>query len=205
MTARSGMAGIIARVREMCELGTVDYSVAGSTMWTDAQIQSVLDQKKTFRAGVLLTARPRPLLSDNEYLRYELELDEPVEGTASGTPYFGLSISTGAGLPFDGTPGWTFDEDDKAITFSQDTEGTAYYWTGYSFNINEAARAIWLRKAAHYATAINFAADGARFDRAALQAHCLAMAGTFAAERGITVSEFVRTDLQGGSNDGGFF
>ena len=205
MTARSGMAGIITRVREMCELGTADYGIAGETYWSDDQIQGALDRVKTFRAGVLLTAMPRPLLGDNEYLRYELDIDEPVEGTASGTPYFGLSISTGAGLPFDGTPGWTYDEDDKAVTFNQDTEGTAYYWTGYSFNINEAARSIWIRKASHYASAINFSADGAKFDRAALQAHCLVMADTFAGERGITVSDFVRTDLQDGSHDSDFF
>ena len=205
MTARTGMAGIITRVREMCELGTADYSIAGAGYWSDAQIQSVLDQVKTYRASVLLTARPRPLLSDNEYLRYELELDEPVEGTPSGTPYFGLSLSSGEGVPADGTPSWTYDENDMAVTFGQDTEGTAYYWTGYSYAINEAARTIWLRKAGHYVTAVNFAADGARFDRGDLQAHCLKMADSFAKERGITVSEFERSDLQGGKGDGGFF
>lgn len=202
--SRGGMATIITRVRELCELGTADYSVAGATYWTDDQVQSVLDQERTYLAGVALLPKGRPLDSDTEYKRYELPLDN-CEGTAEGTAIFELVLSDGSDIPYDGTPPWTFDENDMAFVFGQDTEGTAYYWTGFTYNVNEACRMIWARKASHYFTAINFAADGARFDRKALHAHCLKMAEFFGDEQGMKVSEFQRSDLQAGSGDSDLF
>ena len=44
MSARTGMANLIIRLRGMVQSGTADYTVAGSAYWTDDQLQDGLDK-----------------------------------------------------------------------------------------------------------------------------------------------------------------
>ena len=204
---RSGMSAVVEELRQKTEAGNDDYEIAEKSYWSDNDLEAVLDGQRNYHAGISLVAKGVPVENDTQYYRYEFppEFSQlAVEGTAEGTAYFNVLLSTGAAVAAGGTPDWTFSPSDKAITFDRDTEGTAYYWSGYSYNINEAAREVWTKKAAHAWTAINFAADGARFDREALHKHCLTMADLMVEVQGISMSTMERTDLQP-TDDGRFF
>lgn len=191
--ARPGMADLITKLRREAELGTADYSVAGETYWDDGHVQALLDRHRTFYTQVTLKARGRPIEDDTEYKRYELPAAlGDVEGTEGGTPVFRVHTSDGAVVS---ASEFSFNADDLAIEFTEDRGGTAYYWTGYAYNINKAASDAWTRKAGHAWTAIDFKADGASFNREALHAHCLKMAAHYDEEEGVEMSRMVRSDL----------
>lgn len=202
--ARSGMAALITRLRQMAEAGTADYSLAGATYWSDDHLQDILDEHRRRMVDVLLTPRPDYVSGDEIYTRYEIPMPGKVglEGTAGGSEAFRIADSTGATIAY---AGYSFSERDLAVTFTADTEGSARYWSGYAYDLNAAAKDAWLRKAGHAWTAIDFSADGHRFDRSALHAHCLEMAKTFGREKGMVSGKFVRPDLAGGGRDGDRF
>ena len=204
---RSSMSAVVEELRQKTEAGNDDYEVAEKSYWSDNDLQAVLDGHRNYHTGISLVVRGVPVENDTQYYRYEFPPGFnrlAIEGTAEGTAGFKVALSTGATVAAGGTPDWTFAPNDKSITFDRDTEGTAYYWTGYSYNLYAAAREIWLKKAAHAWTAINFAADGAKFEREALHKHCLIMADTMVEAQGIGVSTMERTDLQP-TDDSRFF
>lgn len=200
MAARLGMADPIQRLRLMTEAGTADYSVAGENYWDDEDLQSVLDRVRRRRVMFLMTAVPDYSADGSqEYRRYNLPRSfQMVEGTDGGTDFFNVQTSAGTIIS---TDDFTFYPDALEIYFTNDQGGTAYYWTGFTYDMNEAAAQVWDRKAAHYVTAINFSADGHKFDRGVLQAHCKDQAALFRGEQGIQQSQFVRVDVNPGPAD----
>jgi hypothetical protein len=197
--ARLGMATLIRRLRQMTEAGTADYSLAGQTYWSDDDLQAELDEHRTRHIDVALAARPDYVSGEEIYTRYEIPWSggaSAMEGTAGGSDAFKVADSTGATIA---AANYSFSERDLAVTFTADQEGSARYWSGYSYDIRAAAREIWLRKAGHYHSAINFSADGHRFDREALYGHCMQMAQVFGHRRGMQSGRLARTDLAGQS------
>lgn len=197
MTARTGMTTLITRLRQMTEAGTADYAVAGTTYWTDADMQSHLDTYRVRVANLELVRRPEYVSGKSIYVRYEMPRGiEAVEGTAGGTTVFRVSDSTGATVAFSA---FTFGDREMAVEFTADQEGSARYFSGFIYNIQAAAGEVWKMKAAHSWTAINFSADFHKFDREAIYAHCLDMAKLFG--RSVTnrvgAGRMVRTDLAG--------
>jgi len=183
----------------MGEAGLADYTLAGITYWADEDLQEAVDEHRSRQVDVALIARPEPVLNDQVYTRYELPWGvKAVEGTAGGTDTFRVYDSTGATIAFSG---FSFNERDLAVTFTADTEGSARYWSGYAYDLRAAAREIWLAKAGHVWSAINFSADGHKFEREALHAHCLQMAEVFGYRRGLQTTRLVRTDLGARSPD----
>ena len=196
--ARAGMATLITRLRQMTEASPSDYSLGGHTYWSDDDLQASLDEQRSRHVDVALTARPDYVDSAEIYKRYEIPWGsgiKGVEGTAGGSDAFKVSDSTGATIA---AANFGFNERDLAITFTVDTEGSARYWSGYAYDLRGAAREIWLTKAGHYHSAINFSADGHRFDRQEIYAHCMQMAEVFGHRRGMQSGKMVRTDLAAG-------
>lgn len=197
--ARNGMADIIARVRAMGEAGTADYAVAGHTYWIDSDIQAIADRHRVWMHAVNLTAEPQYIGGTTYYYRYrfptELRPDAyGVEGTAGGTPVFRVDDSTGALIA--GTA-YTFGPDALDVVFAADQGGSARFWTGFVYDLNAIAHEVWTRKAGHAWSAVNFSADGHRFDRGALHANCLRMAELFASANGVQTTRMVRRDVAG--------
>lgn len=201
MAARAGMTNLIARLRQMCEAGSADYILAGKTYWSDDDLQARLDEHRRRVIGTALIVRPTYEMGEYVYERYEIprEVGNTVEGVAGGADVFRVYDSTGAAVSADD---YTFNERDLTVTFDADTEGAAYYWDGYVYDIRAAAKDIWLDKAAHAANAINFSADGHKFDREALYQHCMSQAKVYGyseanAGGGMKTSRLIRTDLAG--------
>jgi hypothetical protein len=95
---------------------------------------------------------------------------------ASGTAAWVVEDATGEAV---GTANYTVNYEAGNVRFMADTDGTAYYLSGRSFEVNKAAASVWEKKAAHVVDAYDFAADGASFKRSQMHDHCLRMAAQF--------------------------
>lgn len=203
MAARTGMAVPISELRQLTQSGTDEYTLGTEVYWSDNHLEDVLDSHKVQVVMVRMAKKPRYDGGTFEYFRYQMPpIIQMVEGSEAGTPVF--EVRTSAGTLIGGTE-YTFEERSNEIVFSSDRGGTDYYFTGFVYNMNRAAADVWNRKAASVYTAINFSADGARFDREKLHAHCIQMAGYFEGLEGMQSSEFVRTDMNPGPEDAGLF
>jgi len=203
MAARAGMASLISRLRQKCEAGEADYTLAGETYWSDDHLQAALDAYRKRFTGVYLTPRPQNINGVMVYQRYEIprEIGNFVEAPAQGEKNFRLYRSDGIDILL---ADYTYYDRDLSITFAADQEGAAIYWDGYAYDLVAAARDVWLAKAAHMHQAINFSADGHRFDREAIYQHCIEMAKAFGYREGsgaMKVGRMIRSDLSGGQND----
>jgi len=193
---RPGMEEILLRLRQVGEAGTADYSVAGKTYWQDVDMQALADRHRQWLHAVNLPPEPQEIAGTTYYYRYRFPsalrpASTGIEGTVGGTAVFRVDDSTGALIA--GTL-YSFNPDALDMVFPADQGGSARYWTGFAYDLNAIAYDLWTRKAGHAWTAINFSADGHRFDRAALHANCLRMAEMFASAQGVQVSRMVRLD-----------
>lgn len=193
--ARSGMANLITTVRQLAACGSADYTAAGSTWWTDDQIQAHLDRTRTEIWDELLGAVPSVNSGGTvTYLDYRLPYGN-LEQTTGGTAIFYIRDGTGARL---GTSTYTADYDNGRVTFGADQHGSARYVTARSYDVYEAAARIWESKAAHVAERYDFTADGASFSASQLRAQYLDMARAMRVQSstgGVRVSRLVRPDI----------
>jgi len=200
MSIRSGMEALIRKLRHLGQAGMEDYQIVDEVYWSDQHIQDVLDGNKKRITGAGLKAEPEYIDSSDVYKRYVLGFDTKrwmLEGTAGGTSVFRVADSTGETVT-----GYTWGENDLSVTFASDTDGTAYYLNGYAYDIAAAARDLWLMKASHSWTAINFSADGHRFDRSQMYEHCMRMVDLYEKQsgtggHGISSTKLKRNDLHG--------
>lgn len=174
MTVRDGMTSIIADLRGMTNAGTADYSIGAVTYWTDDQVQNIADRhaEDFFRIDV----SPQLEYSGGAivYKRYYL----PVEGDyESGTAAF--TVENGAGSVISPTL-YTLDPLRRVVTFSSDTEGEVYYFTGRRIDMNAAASDIWQIKASYYANKFDFSTDNHNVKYSQVAAQCLKMAEKYA-------------------------
>ena len=193
--ARSTMADLITRVRALASVGTADYTLSGSTYWTDDQIQAVLDRYRLdFADDQLRSMREYDAGGTARYYTHTT-IYSNLEATSGGSTVLYIRDSTGARA---GTTAWTADYNAGRFTFTADTAGTVYYLTGRSYDVYAAAAELWETKAAHVAERFDFTADGASFKASQLISQYEKMAARCASQSsmgGITVSTFYRDDV----------
>lgn len=186
MTARTGMNNLIAQLRAMCNAGTADYTVSGVSMWTDLQLQNILDLNRS-------DYYEKPIYPVEEYIggvitRYYLG-DHNVE---SGTAVF--SIKDAAGAKKAETTDYTVDYSLGLVTFNADTLGVNYYATYRAYDLNSAAAAVWRQKAAHYADMYTFKAGNQSVNKSDLIAQALQMAAYYSQQAGARSISIERSD-----------
>lgn len=202
MTVRAGMSALIRKLRHLGQAGMEDYQVVDEIYWSDQHVQDILDGHKQRVIWMPLKAEPEYIDSEDEYKRYVMNVSTQrfgAEGTAGGTAIFRIANSEGETVT-----GYTFAPHDLSVTFAADTDGSAYYFSGYLYDMNSAAKELWTMKAGHAWSAVNFSADGHRFDRGQLHDHCLTMAKVYEAADGVRVVKMRRTDIHG-PGEGGHF
>jgi len=181
MAARSGMTDLIMELRGLTEAGTSDYTIIGNSgttlYWSDNALQDVMDM---YRRDVIYGRLAAvPIIVSGGTLEY-YEYRSPYkffEATTGGSTIFYIQDGTGATA---GTSLWTADYRRGIVTFGSNVEGTSYYVTGRSFDLNAAAALVWRKKAAHYApTSFNFSTDNHSISREQVYDHCLQMASYF--------------------------
>jgi hypothetical protein len=143
MSARSGMATIIAELRAMCNAGTADYTVAGSAYFSDDILQQELDKTQRYYRYVPLESLPVVVNSTYQYFDFGIpaELGQYIEEKTSTNwcvrDSAGGSISSAL---------YSVNYQARRITFAADTRGTAYYLDTCAYEINAAAAGIWYKK-----------------------------------------------------------
>lgn len=195
MAARSGMADILAQVRQLAACGTNDYTIGSVTYWSDDALQTILDR---VRVEIWHEAIPYVTQFDSSGSATYTEYRMPwtwLEQTTGGTSIFYLQDNAYAVI---GTANYTVDYQYGRVTFGTSQAGSVRYVTGRSYDVYEAAARVWENKAASVAQQFDFTADGASFKNSQLVSQYMSMAQQMRAQSnsgGIRTSRIVRDDI----------
>ena len=146
MAIRSGMQTLVDRLRVLTNAGTAQYTAGTATYWTDTHLQDVLDGHNAWLVDHPLIWRPQTIAtSDVEYLTAVVGYRN-WEEAESGTARWVVRDAVGTVI---GTATYSTDYRNGRITFTSDQGGTAYYLTGYSYNVYAAAVEVLEHKLAY--------------------------------------------------------
>jgi len=131
------MQTLIDTVRGYANAGTAEWTIETEssyiTYWSDIEIQRVLDRHRID----IVHESMDPVLSYSGgsvvYLTYDLNYGN----IESGTAVFKIEDVSGT------ISGWTMDYARGIATFATNTSGSAYYWTGNTYDLYGAAADIW--------------------------------------------------------------
>ncbi len=172
MAVRTGMSNPIARLREMGQASTADFTLSGTAYWTDAQLQDVLDSYRQDFFAVALEARS--MLDSGGTARYYDYYFEP-GAWEEGTPNFVIANASG------GTVAPTIDYQAGHASFGTVSQGgTPYYVSGRKYDVFAAAAEVWGKKASAISDKYDFSADGQSLSRSQMHAQYLQMATEYA-------------------------
>lgn len=206
--ARSGMTPLIDRVRALTGAGTAEYTAGTITYWTDDHIQTILDANGQFLIDAPLTWQPQTIAGGTiTYLTAQAgyrDLEEGPAGTASNSRFV-VRDSTGAAV---GTANYTADYRNGRVTFTADQGGTAYYVTGYTYDVCGAAADLLRERLANFNLYYDFSADNQSFSRSQVRKQlreamadlrgCAGSNVAGATSGDLHVGVFVRTDINRG-------
>ena len=125
---------LVDDLRQMVSAGTAEYSVNATSYWSDAQLQTALDHHRKLLNFEQIEWMPYVQAGGSlAYTRGEVCSNYAlIPGTAGGTVQNagGTAVSS-----------WTLDRDGY-ISFAADSRGSAYFFTGWSYDMNAAAAEI---------------------------------------------------------------
>ena len=192
MTARTGMATVIATLRSWTEAGSADYSVAGVTYWDDESLQAVLDRYRTDSRRASLQLVPE-VNESNVSIYQDYYFDGGHwEEAGGGTAVWVVENSLGANI---GTADYAVNYQAGHIRFTSDTAGSAYYLSGRQYDLYRAASEVWRRKAAHVAGRIDWKSDNHDIKASQLSKQYLAMAVSYEQQAPARFSRMRRVDI----------
>jgi hypothetical protein len=167
------MSNLIGNVRELCNLGTADYSIGATSFWTDEQIETVLDRHSARIVREMLEAESEWQTGGSVvYTNYRFKETYPEE-RESGTAIWLVQDGAGSAI---GTANYSVNYEQRRITFNADTEGQARYLSYYSFDMYRAAAEIWEKKAGHVADRFDVETDNHNLKRSQLHGMYMARA-----------------------------
>jgi hypothetical protein len=194
--ARASMLDLIDTVRGLADVGPADFKIGATTYWNDAQIQQALDRNRIDIYQEEL--EPWPVLGTaNEYEYYEYRAR--LGNLESGTVYFNVQQLNGGTAP-----AYTADYAAGIVTFTADTEGTAYMLTARSYDLNAAAADIWRGKAANAAKYFDFQTDNHRVSKSQLYKQFMDMAAYYQGQsqtQSFSVTTINRSDINTGGHE----
>lgn len=193
MAVRDGMGNLIQQLRENCDAGLSDFEIAGVVYWNGEQLQKQLDQQRTdiYREAVY----PVESFVNNEaqYLDYYWRFGN-AEEAESGSAAWKLEDANGSAL---GTGQYSIDYDTRHIIFPASTDGSTYYLTYRTFNVNLAAAEVWEKKAANVSSKFDVSTDNHSLKRSQLAAAYGLKAKEFRKKAGGRAKLMMRSDLSG--------
>lgn len=200
-TVRAGMQNLINRVRALTGAGQSEYTVGDRTYWTDNDLQDILDSNARFVVESPLAWQRQQVGGTAYYFAAQLayrDLEEASSGTAR------WAVRDGPGT-LQGTAGYSVDYRQGLISFTASQGGTAYYVTGYTYDVHAAAADVWDERLANFTLWYNFAADNQSFTRSQAFDHAEKMRNYHRSKAGsnivaqafgdLRVSQLVRVDL----------
>lgn len=192
MTARAGMTTLISDLRQKTNAGTADYTLAGTSYWTDTQLQTELDKQQQQWYHERLDSQP--VLTNSAYAYYDYCVPEYMAGgLEENAADSGWCVRDSAGGSVNAS-NYSVNYQARRVTFTQNQAGSVYYLDARTYNVNAAAAAVWRMKASAVASNVSWASDNMRVDGAQEYEHCIKMAEQFDAQSGARTGRFVRTD-----------
>lgn len=190
MALRDSMLPLIARVRDL--IGDA-ASASSAPAFSDVQIQQALDEHKRFVRYAPLTADPNRapggIISYNTF--FAKVGDWEADAQLVGPSYTVLAPATSDYI----AGAWTF-------TTPPPGQPLPVFIIGQTYDIYGAARDLLRRLAARYATAFTFSADGATFNRSAIQQQLRDLADQYEAQMRPQYGSMRRRDTDDGSYGG---
>lgn len=181
--ARTGLVHLIEDIRDMCNVGTAD--------WSDDEIQTVLDRHRIDVHRERLHSEPAVTEGTVEYFDFYSQYSN-FEQTDGGTDVFVLEDSDGY---VKGAANWTANYVMGRVRFTNDQGGTSIYLTGRSYRMNAAAAQVWRQQAGKQADKYSFSSDGQSMSRSDWFKHCNEMARYYDGLSAPTTVRMVRSDL----------
>lgn len=201
MTARTGMAPLIAELRAMTQSGTADYTIAGSAYFSDDEMQKYLDRTRLLTRMLPLDPVPVRVGAFTQYLDYSIvqSLGYWFEQD-TGDSTSGFFVKDGYGNVMANGTDYTINYDAMLVTFVHDTKGSAYLLDARTYDLYAAAAKVWREKAAFEGRSIDFKSDNHDIRASQRRDYCLKMAEEYesktgvSGEGGIQAATFMRTD-----------
>lgn len=173
----------------MTNAGTADYTIAGTSYWTDDQIEDHLDvTQKNVNYQPMHAVPTYGIGGAVTYTEYQTGMrnweKSPIVQDEGGTT---LTAGTSTG-------NYAFDDVTGVVDFVGDTEGKTRYITGYVYNPEQAASAIWAEKASQTAALFDFSTDNHSIKRSQMRESYLEMARFYKNKAGVGMVRLVRSD-----------
>lgn len=197
MAARAGMATLIGQLRAATNVGTADYSIAGSAYWSDEQLQAELDRVgEQWRDVQLYPVQQLTGGGSAAYYDYEFP---PVLGKwfEEAGANSGFAVKDGVGGSVDAS-GYTVNYQARKVTFSANQAGSVRLLDIRSYRFNAAAAQVWRWKAGNVSNRFDWSSDNMSVKRSQAYKSAMEMARYFAGLEGgggISTSMMVRTDM----------
>lgn len=194
------MQNLVDRLRALTHAETTQYTVGSITYWSDDHLQERLDRHATYLTGDPLIWQTQYIDGTVNYLTANARWKN-LEEAESGTGRWIVRDSTGAE---NGTANYSATYDTGRLTWTADQGGTAYYLTGYSYDLHAAAIEVLEEKLAYIDLWYDFGADGANYNRGQVVKNLQSLINFHRRKVGenapygsgeVMISQFVRTDL----------
>ena len=183
--ARAGMANLIGVVRRLTNAGTADHTVAGTTYFTDDQIQYELDKYRTTVKRRDIVSQPEYVDGDYQYLEYPLH---PLRNFEENDTDSGWALRDNAGSAI-GTALYSVNYEAAIITFGADQDAETYYLDARVYDVNRAAADIWEMKASFYEALVDWSSDNHSIKQSQQADYARKMAAKY---RSLSGGNFVR-------------
>lgn len=182
--ARAGLSEIITEFRNLVQ-------ESGTAIFTDDNIQTILDSCKTPLYEYPVISKEEFTTNGTVYTRYVTPNHTTLEGTATGVSSVRLTNSVGSVIT-----GYTQNVLTGEFSFDTDVDEQTFFYSGNSYDLNEAVAKGWRRKAAYYSTSFDFQVEGRSFKKSQVVTNCLNMAKYYESQQASFVGNIYRSDYK---------
>ena len=200
MAARTGMAALIAELRDLTNSGTTDYTVNSVSYFTDDQLQDYLD--RTMLLTRMCPLRPIPVRNGTltQYFDYAIPDELGIWFERYVDASSGWAVKDGNGNTKVSGTDYTTNYSKSLVTFATDQIGTAYLLDCVTYDLFAAAAVVWRKKASFEWRSVDFKTDNHDIKASQRRDFCLAQAEYYdnksgvSGDGGIQTGTFARTD-----------
>ncbi len=185
------MATLITELRGMTGVGTADTTIAGTTWYTDDQLEDILDRHRETCYDVRMIAQPVTIAGTALYKDYVIPGNGHWFEEDAADSVWQVKTSTGGTASI---PTHTVNYQDGRVTFTADQGGTVYLVDYRHYNLNLAAADVWEQRATNVAHEIDWSSDNHRIMSGKKKEHFMSMAQEYRAKAGPSTRKLVRID-----------
>jgi hypothetical protein len=182
--ARAGLTELISLFRR-------NVQESGTAIFSDDDIETFLDDARVPLVEYPVVFTDEVTVGGTVYSKYRTPNYRNLEGTASGALVARLTDSVETIVTDFTMAPLTGD-----FTFPIDTNEQTYYYTGYSFDMNEAVANGWYHKASYYSNNFDFQVEGRSFKKSQVVANCLKMAELYGNQATVYQGNIYRSDYR---------